>query len=161
MSSLPLRRCVVVILSIAGDRLREHDDVVHQRIWFDDPTAAICPNAANHRWFGLPAGWRHASAPRLWMVETPARFTLERHVGRESWPDRVTVELDPGTRLRYDVADFYDPPGYGVLVTYFLRVESGQHAGQCVRTVDTDMPERAADSEVTPARLGLRPVGGE
>jgi uncharacterized protein YndB with AHSA1/START domain len=133
---------------------------VHKRIPIDHPMAAICPNAPAHDWWGRPGGWRHASVARLWVVETPERFTLERHVGKEAYADRVMVDLDPGTRLRYDISDFYEDPNFGSpWVTYFFRVESGLHAGRCVRTVDTDMPVRAPDTEVTPARIGLRPAG--
>ena len=131
-----------------------------ERIRIDSPLIAICPDAVDHHWFGRPGGWRHVSAERRWLVHEPISVVLERHVGRESRQGEVTVALEPGTRLRYDISDFYEMLDFNsVLVTYFFRVESGVYAGECVRMLDQEMDVRAPDTAVTPARF--RPSPGD
>ena len=83
---------------------------------------------------------------------------MEHHVGSEALGDKVTVVLEPGTQLLYDISVLDDEREFGCFVLHFFRVQSGQYAGECVRALDVDTPWGSESRDVTPARLGLRPV---
>ena len=131
--------------------------MISGRIGIDSPGADVCPNVLSHPWGHLhPTGWRHASVGRSWVVQEPMSVVLIRH-GDPSTLDGTdaTVLLEPGTRLRYDVTEFLDSLEFGAIALYHFRVESGAHAGRCFRMSELLLAS-VDDSEVSPARLGLR-----